>query len=75
MWQAGGKALKLAHCAMDKRLRIFQAFGHKRLPAGSALECGTALQSRLFVDVALTSALAESEKELFKIERTTRECL
>jgi hypothetical protein len=46
MWQAGGKALKLAHCAMDKRLRIFQAFGHKRLPAGSALECGPALRDR-----------------------------
>jgi hypothetical protein len=41
MWQAGGKARKLAQCAMDKRLRIFRDFGHKRLPARSALECGS----------------------------------
>jgi hypothetical protein len=43
MWQAGGKARKLARCAMDKRLRIFRDFGHKRLPARSALECGSLL--------------------------------
>ena len=46
MWQAGGKARKLAQCAMDKRLRIFRDFGHKRLLAGSALECGPALRDR-----------------------------
>jgi hypothetical protein len=43
MWQAGGKARKLAQHAMDKRPRIFWDFGHKRLPARSALECGSLL--------------------------------
>ena len=43
MWQAGGKARKLAQCVMDKRVRVFRDFGHKRASARSALECGSLL--------------------------------